>query len=114
MNYVLEGSIFIAGVAIQWLRDELRFIDSAMDSEYMAKKVKDTGGCYVVPAFTGLGAPYWDQYARGTIIELIMKTDSGIDLSALKVDGGVVCLWVLQKKGKHCVKIAWRKSYIIS
>ena len=66
--YALEGSIFVAGAAIQWLRDELRVIDSAADSEYMAKKVKDTHGCYVVPAFTGLGAPYWDQYARGTIV----------------------------------------------
>lgn len=62
--YALEGSIFVAGAAIQWLRDELRVIDSAADSEYMAKKVKDTHGCYVVPAFTGLGAPYWDQYAQ--------------------------------------------------
>lgn len=68
--YALEGSIFVAGAAIQWLRDELRVIDSAADSEYMAKKVKDTHGCYVVPAFTGLGAPYWDQYARGTIVGL--------------------------------------------
>ena len=61
-------SIFVAGAAIQWLRDEMRLIDSAEDSEYMAKKVKDTNGCYVVPAFTGLGAPHWDQYARGTIV----------------------------------------------
>ena len=68
VNYALEGSIFVAGAAIQWLRDELRIIDSAPDSEYMAKKVKDTNGCYVVPAFTGLGAPHWDQYARGTIV----------------------------------------------
>ena len=68
VNYALEGSIFVAGAAIQWLRDELRLIDSASDSEYMAKKVKDTNGCYVVPAFTGLGAPHWDQYARGTIV----------------------------------------------
>lgn len=60
VNYALEGSIFVAGAAIQWLRDELRMIDSAADSEYMAQKVKDTGGCYVVPAFTGLGAPHWD------------------------------------------------------
>ena len=59
VNYALEGSIFVAGAAIQWLRDELRIIDSAPDSEYMAKKVKDTNGCYVVPAFTGLGAPHW-------------------------------------------------------
>lgn len=114
VTYALEGSIFVAGAAIQWLRDELRFIDSAMDSEYMAKKVKDSGGCYVVPAFTGLGAPHWDQYARGTIVGLTrgvnknhiiratldsvcyqvndvlqaMKADSGIKLSSLKVDGG--------------------------
>lgn len=112
--YALEGSIFVAGAAIQWLRDELKLIDSAMDSEYMAKKVKDTNGCYVVPAFTGLGAPYWDQYARGTIVGLTrgvnkyhiiratleslayqvndvlraMEADSKITLSALKVDGG--------------------------
>lgn len=64
VNYALEGSVFVAGAIIQWLRDELRLIDSAEDSEYMARKVKDTNGCYVVPAFTGLGAPYWDQYAQ--------------------------------------------------
>ena len=112
--YALEGSIFVAGAAIQWLRDEMRLIDSAMDSEYMAKKVKDTNGCYVVPAFTGLGAPHWDQYARGTIVGITrgvnkyhiiratleslayqvsdvltaMKADSGISLASLKVDGG--------------------------
>ena len=68
VNYALEGSIFVAGAAVQWLRDEMRIIDSSPDSEYMAKKVKDTNGCYVVPAFTGLGAPHWDQYARGTIV----------------------------------------------
>ncbi len=114
VNYALEGSIFVAGAAIQWLRDELRFIESAADSEYMAQKVKDTNGCYVVPAFTGLGAPYWDAYARGAIVGLTrgvnkyhivratldsiayqtndvltaMEADSGIQLSALKVDGG--------------------------
>ncbi len=112
--YALEGSIFVAGAAIQWLRDEMRLIDSAMDSEYMARKVSDTNGCYVVPAFTGLGAPHWDQYARGTIVGLTrgvnkyhiiratleslayqvndvlnaMEADSEIPLSALKVDGG--------------------------
>lgn len=112
--YALEGSIFVAGAAIQWLRDEMHLIDSAADSEYMAKKVSDTNGCYVVPAFTGLGAPYWDQYARGTIVGITrgvnkyhiiratleslayqtndvlkaMEADSGIKLSALKVDGG--------------------------
>ena len=65
VNYALEGSIFVGGAAVQWLRDELKMIESAADSEYMARKVRDTNGCYVVPAFTGLGAPYWDQYARG-------------------------------------------------
>lgn len=114
VNYALEGSIFVAGAAIQWLRDELKILDSAPDSEYMATKVKDTNGCYVVPAFTGLGAPHWDQYARGTIVGLTrgvnkyhiiratleslayqvndvlaaMEADSGIRLAALKVDGG--------------------------
>lgn len=114
VNYALEGSIFVAGAAVQWLRDEMRLIDSAMDSEYMAKKEKDTNGCYVVPAFTGLGAPHWDQYARGTIVGITrgvnkyhiiratleslayqvndvltaMKADSGISMEALKVDGG--------------------------
>ena len=114
VNYALEGSIFVAGAAIQWLRDEMRLIDSAPDSEYMASKVKDTNGVYVVPAFVGLGAPYWDQYARGTITGLTrgankyhiiratleslayqtldvlyaMHKDSGIQLKSLKVDGG--------------------------
>lgn len=114
VNYALEGSIFVAGASIQWLRDEMRLIDSSPDSEYMAKKVKDTNGCYVVPAFTGLGAPHWDQYARGTIVGITrgvnkyhiiratleslayqtndvlqaMQADSGIQLEALKVDGG--------------------------
>lgn len=114
VNYALEGSIFVAGASIQWLRDEMRLIDSAADSEYMAQKVKDTNGCYVVPAFTGLGAPHWDQYARGTIVGITrgvnkyhiiratlesiayqvndvleaMRADSGIGLAALKVDGG--------------------------
>jgi len=114
VNYALEGSMFVAGAAIQWLRDELRIIDSAADSEYMAKKVNDTNGCYVIPAFTGLGAPYWDQYARGTIVGITrgvnkyhiiratlealayqvndvltaMESDSQIKLASLKVDGG--------------------------
>ena len=69
-NLCVGGSIFAAGAAIQWLRDELRLIGSAADSEYMAEKVKDTNGCYVVPAFTGLGAPHWDAYARGAILGL--------------------------------------------
>ena len=114
VTYALEGSIFVAGAAIQWLRDELRFIDSAADSEYMARKVSDTNGCYVVPAFTGLGAPYWDAYARGSIVGLTrgtnknhiiratldsiayqvsdvlraMEADAGIGLGELKADGG--------------------------
>ncbi len=114
VEYALEGSIFVAGAAVQWLRDEMRFMESARDSEYLAQKVSDTNGCYVVPAFTGLGAPYWDQYARGTIVGLTrgcnryhiiratldsicyqtcdvlraMEADSGIALTGLRVDGG--------------------------
>ncbi len=114
VNYALEGSIFVAGAAIQWLRDEMRLIESASDSEYMATKVNDTHGCYVVPAFSGLGAPHWDAYARGTIVGLTrgvnknhiiratlesiayqvvdivkaMEADSGLHLRSLKVDGG--------------------------
>jgi len=114
VTYALEGSIFVAGAAVQWLRDELRFLESAGDSEYMAKKVADTNGCYIVPAFTGLGAPHWDAYARGTIVGLTrgvnkyhiiratldsiayqtadvlqaMEADAEVPLSKLKVDGG--------------------------
>lgn len=114
VQYALEGSIFVAGAAVQWLRDEMGFISSAADSEELATKVEDTNGCYVVPAFTGLGAPYWDPYARGTIVGLTrgvnrchivratldsiayqvndvleaMYEDSGISLHTLKVDGG--------------------------
>ena len=114
VEYALEGSIFVAGAAIQWLRDELKLLDNASDSEALAQLVPDTNGCYVVPAFTGLGAPHWDQYARGAILGLTrgvnryhiiratldslcyqandvlkaMEADSGIKLAALKVDGG--------------------------
>ncbi len=114
VNYALEGSVYVAGAAIQWLRDELKLIDGSPDSEYFATRVKDTAGCYVVPAFTGLGAPYWDPYARGAIMGLTrgvnkyhliratleslafqtndvlhaMELDSGIYLGSLKVDGG--------------------------
>ena len=70
VEYALEGSVFVAGAAIQWLRDELKIVDQSPDSEYFATRVKDTNGCYVVPAFTGLGAPYWDPYARGAIVGL--------------------------------------------
>ena len=114
VDYALEGSSFVAGAAIQWLRDELKIIDSAPASEAAATAVDDTNGCYVVPAFTGLGAPHWDQYARGTIVGLTrgvnrnhliratveslafqsyevlgaMEADSGIRLASLMVDGG--------------------------
>ncbi len=70
VNYALEGSIFVTGAAVQWLRDELKIVDSAADTEYYATKVNDNGGVYFVPAFAGLGAPYWDMYARGTIVGL--------------------------------------------
>ena len=114
VNYALEGSIFTAGAAIQWLRDELHLIQNAAETESAAKAVADSNGAYVVPAFTGLGAPYWDSYARGTIIGLTrgvnrnhiiravlesiayqtwdvlnaMQQDSGIPMTSLKVDGG--------------------------
>lgn len=116
IKYALEGSIFVAGAAVQWLRDELKIIDSAEDSEYFARKVKDTGGVYFVPAFTGLGAPHWDMHARGTIVGLTrgstkehiiratleaiayqsrdvleaMEADSGLSLKKMRVDGGAV------------------------
>ncbi len=113
-QYALEGSVFIGGAVIQWLRDELRFFNESRDAEYYAKKVPDTGGVYVVPAFTGIGAPYWDMYARGTIVGITrgtkrehiiraaqesiayqsadlvfaMEKDTGTPLKRLKVDGG--------------------------
>lgn len=116
VEYALEGSIFVAGATIQWLRDELRLIRTAAESEIMAKSVKDSNGVYLVPAFVGIGAPYWDMYARGTIVGLTrgakaehivraaleaiayetrdileaMEEDSGIQLSTLRVDGGAV------------------------
>ena len=115
VQYALEGSVFVAGAAIQWLREELKLIERAADSEWMANQVKDTNGVYLVPAFVGLGAPYWDPYARGTIVGLTrgankyhivraaleslayqssdvltaMEEDSKIRLTSLKVDGGV-------------------------
>ncbi|MFC2282785.1 MAG: FGGY family carbohydrate kinase, partial [Lachnoanaerobaculum saburreum] len=125
----LEGSVFVAGASIQWLRDEMRMIDSSADSEYMAMKVNDTHGCYVVPAFTGLGAPYWDQYARGTIVGItrgvnkyhiiratlesmayqvrdvldVMEKDSNIVLKVLNVDGGAsVNNFLMQTQADLC------------
>ena len=114
VDYCLEGSVFVGGAVVQWVRDELRFISDSRDSEYFATKVKDNGGVYVVPAFTGLGAPHWDMYARGAILGLTrgtgrnhiiracleaiayqtrdvlvaMEKDTGIRLRELRVDGG--------------------------
>ncbi len=114
VEYALEGSVFVGGAVIQWLRDEMRFIAESRDAEYYAQKVADTGGVYMVPAFTGLGAPHWDMYARGAIVGITrgtkrehivraaqesiayqsmdlvkaMEKDTGLQLSVLNVDGG--------------------------
>lgn len=114
VEYALEGSVFVGGAVIQWLRDELNILDASMDSEYFAQKVDDNGGVYLVPAFTGLGAPHWDMNARGAIFGLTrganknhiiraalesiayqtydiieaMQKDSGIEINQLRVDGG--------------------------
>lgn len=114
VNYALEGSVYVAGASIKWLRDEMHIIDSAPEADYMASRVEDTNGCYVIPAFTGLAAPYWDQYARGTVVGLTrgvnkyhfiratlesiaystcdlamqMEKDLGQEIGSLKVDGG--------------------------
>jgi glycerol kinase len=116
VTYALEGSVFIAGAAVQWIRDGLRVITNSADVEKLAGKVNDTEGVYMVPAFVGLGAPYWDQYARGAILGITrgttiehiaratvdsmayqtrevleaMEADSGVKLAELKVDGGAV------------------------
>ena len=113
-DYALEGSIFVGGAVVQWLRDEMRFIEESSDSAFFAEKLKDNGGVYLVPAFVGLGAPYWDMYARGTIqgltrgtgrshiiraaLEAIayqtrdvieaMEADTHVDMASLRVDGG--------------------------
>ncbi|MEG1275298.1 MAG: glycerol kinase GlpK [Ruthenibacterium sp.] len=114
VQYALEGSVFVGGAVIQWIRDEMRFINESRDAEYYAQKVEDTGGVYIVPAFTGLGAPYWDMYARGAIVGITrgttrehliraaqesiayqsadlvhaMEKDTGITIREMKVDGG--------------------------
>ncbi|MEG2393719.1 MAG: glycerol kinase GlpK [Ruthenibacterium sp.] len=114
VQYALEGSVFVGGAVIQWIRDEMRFINESRDAEYYAQKVEDTGGVYIVPAFTGLGAPYWDMYARGAIVGITrgttrehliraaqesiayqsadlvhaMEKDTGIAIREMKVDGG--------------------------
>lgn len=116
VNYALEGAVFMGGASVQWLRDEMRLIRDADDAEYFASRVPNSNGVYVVPAFTGLGAPYWDPYARGAILGLTrgvnanhiiratlesiayqtrdileaMQADSGIRLHALRADGGAV------------------------
>jgi glycerol kinase len=121
--YALEGSVFVAGAAVQWLRDELQLIRTAAESEALAASVPDSGGVYVVPAFVGLGAPYWDSFARGTIVGLtrgsnrahivratlesiafqtrdvveVMIRDAGLQLETLRVDGGAVANdWLMQ------------------
>ena len=114
VQYALEGSVFVGGAVIQWLRDEMRFFAESRDAEYYAQKVSDNGGVYMVPAFTGLGAPYWDMYARGAILGITrgtkrehiiraaqesiayqvadlvraMEADTGLPLNSLKADGG--------------------------
>ncbi len=116
VTYALEGSIFVTGAAVQWLRDELHMISTAAETEALASSVPDTGGVYLVPAFAGLGAPYWDQYARGALVGLtrgsgraqivratlesvcyqsrdvleVMRTDSGLPIKEIRVDGGMV------------------------
>ena len=114
VEYALEGSVFVGGAVIQWVRDGLRMIQESRDAEYYAQKVPDNGGIYIVPAFTGLGAPYWDMYARGAIVGITrgttqnhiiraaeesiayqsadlvaaMEKDTGVPITSLKVDGG--------------------------
>ena len=114
VEYALEGSVFVAGAAIQWLRDQMKMVDSASESEEIALKVKDTNGVYIVPAFTGMGAPYWKQSARGMVVGItrgtkkehfvratleslayqtydvlkVMEQDSGTEITKIKVDGG--------------------------
>lgn len=123
VTYCLEGAIFITGAAVQWLRDSLKIINTAAETETLVAGIKDTGGVYLVPAFVGLGAPYWDQYARGTLVGMTrgtgraeiaratleaaayqtrdvlkaMETDSGVPLKELRVDGGMVANnWLMQ------------------
>ena len=139
VQYALEGSIFIAGAAIQWLRDGLKLIDTAPDSEYFAGKVEDAGGVYVVPAFSGLGAPYWDMYARGAMFGLTrgttkehiiratleslayqtkdvlgaMEADSGLKLKALRVDGGAVTNDLLMQFQADILGVAVERPQVV-
>jgi glycerol kinase len=138
-EYALEGSIFVGGAVIQWLRDELRIIDNSAESEKYATEVEDTNGVYLVPAFVGLGAPYWDMYARGTIVGLTrgsnknhiiraalesiayqtrdvleaMQEDSGIELQALKVDGGAVANNFLMQFQSDILGVAVHRPNVI-
>lgn len=135
VTYALEGSVFIAGASVQWLRDELELIKSAGDSQWMAEQVEDTNGCYVVPAFTGLGAPYWNPYARGMIVGITrgfnkyhmvratlesidyqvydvlraMETDTGTKIQALKVDGGASANDFLMQTESDIVNVPVRR-----
>jgi len=139
VTYALEGSVFIAGAAIQWLRDGLKIIDAAPDSEFFANKVTDNGGVYVVPAFAGLGAPYWDMYARGAIFGLTrgaekghivratleslayqtrdvldaMEKDSGVPLASLRVDGGASANNLLMQFQSDILKTKVERPVII-
>jgi len=139
VTYALEGSVFIAGAAIQWLRDGLKIIDAAQDSEFYAMKVADTGGVYVVPAFAGLGAPYWDMYARGAIFGLTrgtskthiiratleslayqtadvleaMEKDADIQLKVLKVDGGACANNLLMQFQSDILQVAVERPKVI-
>jgi len=139
VTYALEGSIFMAGAAIQWLRDELRFLESSADSEYMANKVSDTNGCFLVPAFAGLGAPYWDPEARGTLVGLTrgtnqyhiiratldsisyqvrdvleaMEQDAGKPLTTLRTDGGASANnYLLQVQADLCNRTVLRPKCV--
>ncbi|ACH64306.1 glycerol kinase [Aliivibrio fischeri MJ11] len=137
-SYALEGAVFMGGASIQWLRDEMKLLADAKDSEYFATKVDTSNGVYVVPAFTGLGAPYWDAYARGTIVGLTrgcgsnhiiratlesiayqtrdvidaMQADSGIKLSALRVDGGAVANNFLMQFQSDVLDVAVHRSKV--
>lgn len=139
VSYALEGSIFIAGAAIQWLRDEMRLIFSSSESEFFASQVEDSGGVFVVPAFAGLGAPYWDMYARGAIVGLtrgsnrnhiiratlesiayqtkdvvdVMCEEAGIPLKALKVDGGASANNFLMAFQSDILQVAVRRPHVI-
>ena len=137
--YALEGSVFIAGAAVQWLRDELQIISNATETEVLAQSINSTVGVYMVPAFVGLGAPYWDSYARGTIVGLTrgagrahiaratlesiayqsrdvveaMKADSGLELQALRVDGGAVANDFLMQFQADVLGVAVQRPQII-